>query len=287
VLAFLLIAQWAGAYYPFEVTLDPSTVWSNIKHIGWIPFPVGVHPIWLGLLVEKTCAYAAIGYLVVVSFLPDSNFAAAARALVLCVIFAVGLEFGKLFFAGRSPNTGKLVFSGMGLLIGKTTLPVLSRSAFIRAHATAILIAFVIAVSVYSELSPFDWVFIDELPARLANIEWLPFSAYYGADPRSALFDLGKKFFLIAPLGFLVAFRKNGGIVFSTTAAALFGGMLEVCQIALRSRKPSVTDVIVYGIAAWAGAVIFRRASALITAEKRSKDGLGGIGGIASARNDR
>jgi hypothetical protein len=58
---------------------------------------------------------------------------------------------------------------------------------------------------------PFDWISsTDELTARIATIEWLPFAAYYGADPRSAFFDLGKKLFMVGPLGFILASRRWG-----------------------------------------------------------------------------
>ena len=41
--------------------------------------------------------------------------------------------------------------------------------------------------------------------------------------------------------------------------ALLVGLILEAGQIALQSRNPSLTDVLLFGGAAWTGAVIFGR----------------------------
>jgi glycopeptide antibiotics resistance protein len=109
---------------------------------------------------------------------------------------------------------------------------------------------------------------MNELPARLSKVEWLPFGAYYGADPQSALFDLGKKFFIIGPLGFLLAARAQQKNFWRRPIAAMLvglfvGAVLEAGQVLLRSRIPSVTDVLLFGLATWAGAIIFERFSLL------------------------
>jgi len=62
-LALLLLASVADAYYPFDVTLDVSTVWHNVKNTRLIPFVGGMRRFWLDLLVEKTLLFAVIGYL--------------------------------------------------------------------------------------------------------------------------------------------------------------------------------------------------------------------------------
>jgi hypothetical protein len=44
---------------------------------------------------------------------------------------------------------------------------------------------------------------VDEIPMRMAKIEWLPMGSYYHAEPRGALFDLAKKLFCWGGLVFL------------------------------------------------------------------------------------
>ena len=99
---------------------------------------------------------------------------------------------------------------------------------------------------------------------RFATIEWLPFSSYYSAEPQAALFDLAKKLFLLGSLGFLIAAGNRAASprkrqVLATAVGLSVGLILEAAQIGLQSRNPSLTDVLLFGGAAWAGAVVFER----------------------------
>src|SRR5215475_3279365 len=111
-LAMLLIVSMADAYYPFNVTLDVSTVWQNVKNTRLIPF-VGMRRFWLNLLVEKTLLYAAIGYLALRN-LPEGTARKAKLAWIACSAIAVIIEMGKLFFEGRAPNIDNVLFSSLG-----------------------------------------------------------------------------------------------------------------------------------------------------------------------------
>ncbi len=55
-LALLLLASVADAYYPFDVTLDVSAVWHNLKNIRLIPFAEGLRPILVGPFCGKNPA---------------------------------------------------------------------------------------------------------------------------------------------------------------------------------------------------------------------------------------
>jgi hypothetical protein len=141
----------------------------------------------------------------------------------------------------------------------------LATTGIARRHARPILVILILCIIAYVELSPFDWLrSADEIRLRIAKIEWLPFSSYYSAEPQVALFDLAKKLFLLGPLGFLIAAGDRDGSrrkrqAFAATAGLLVGLILEAGQIALQSRNPSLTDVLLFGGAAWAGAVAFER----------------------------
>jgi len=260
VLLLLMMAVLADAYYPFEITLDASTVWDNIKHIQWVPFVGGPHRFWMDLVVEKGFFFAAISYLAIVDLRRYRLRTTAPLAWCLCVAFAFAVETGKLFFAGRAPNAENFILAGFGALIGIVLVAPAAETAFLRRNSSLVLLVLVLAVQTYSELSPFDWISsANELPARIAKIEWLPFGAYYGADPQSALFDLGKKFFIVGPLGFILASQSRRKKLLASAVGLLCGAALESCQIALRSRTPSVTDVLLFGVAAWLGAVVYER----------------------------
>ena len=122
-----------------------------------------------------------------------------------------------------------------------------------------------IALITYSELTPFDWVqSADQITMKLTRIDWLPLRAYYGADSQSAIFDLGKKFMLLAPLGFLLAmrqFRRSGTINswIATLAGLILGVLLEGSQLFQLSHITSVTDVLTFAMAAYCGSLLFLR----------------------------
>ena len=262
-LALLLLASVADAYYPFDVTLDISTVWHNVKNTRLIPF-VGMRRFWLDMLVEKTLLYTAIGYLTMRN-IPEGNASRPTLAWAACSAMAMLIEVGKLFFAGRVPNIDNVVFSSLGALVGVVLVPPLATTGIARRHARPILVILMLCIIAYVELSPFDWLrSADEIRLRIAKIEWLPFSSYYSAEPQAALFDLAKKLILLGPLGFLIAAGDRNGSprkrqALATAAGLLVGLILEAGQIGLQSRNPSLTDILLFGGAAWAGAVVFER----------------------------
>jgi VanZ family protein len=245
--------------------LDVSTVWRNVKNAQLIPFAGGLRRFWLDLFVEKILLFAAVGYLAYRSLAQDKFPASRGRAWAACSVIAALIEGGKLFFAGRAPNIDNVVLSSLGAFGGCFLVPPFAATGFVRQHARGILAALILCVVAYSELSPFDWIHsADQIPLRMAKIEWLPFGSYYQAEPQAALFDLAKKLFLLGPLGFLIAAGKSTGSAKKRQTLAVAVGLtvgliLEACQIALQSRTPSMTDVLLFGGACWAGAVIFNR----------------------------
>jgi hypothetical protein len=89
-------------------------------------------------------------------------------------------------------------------------------------------------------------------------------SARILAPSRKQRFSIWQKnCFCWAPWAFLspgtrdVSPRKRQAL--AAAAGLLVGLVLEAGQIALQSRNPSLTDVLLFGGAAWAGAVVFGR----------------------------
>ncbi len=263
-LAFLLLAPIADSYYPFDITLDVATLWHNFKRARLIPFAGGLHRFWLDLLVEKILLFGAIGYLAMRNLSQGKN-PSRGLAWAACTALAILIEAGKLFFVGRAPNLDNVVLSSLGALAGVLLIPPLAATDFVQQNTRGILATLILCTIVYAELSPFDWIQkFDQIPFRITAIEWLPFNSYYSADPEVALFDLAKKLFLLGPLGFLIAAadstkRSRKRITRAAGAGLLVGLILEASQIALQSRTPSLTDVLLFGGAAWAGAMIFER----------------------------
>jgi len=76
------------------------------------------------------------------------------------------------------------------------------------------------------------------------------------------LFDLVKKLYLSIPIGLFLAVlkvQKNRKPRIQTVAVvSLLGVIFEASQIFIRSRVPSLTDVLVVGIGGWIGAIAGR-----------------------------
>ena len=264
-LGLYLIVYSVDAFYPFDVTLDVSTVWDNVKHARWIPFTGGLRRYWLDLFVEKVLLFAVVGYLARANLQKTAAINRGLAAWWLCVIASLAIEIGKLFFAGRSPNVENFMLSSLGALLGIILVYPLAATELCRRRAFAFLMTSIILVIAWAELAPFDWVgSIDEWHSRTESIEWLPLSAYYHADPRPALFDLLKKLLLVGPFGFLLAMRVQTNAaahprLLATGAGLLLGALFEAAQIGLRSHSASTTDVLVFGAASWFGAFVFER----------------------------
>jgi VanZ family protein len=261
-LTYLLLGVFADSYYPFEATLDLSTIWQNIKQSQFVPFTTVLHRYWLDLLIEKGAIFVAIGYFVLAMLRERWHTARAGLAWLSCATFACGIEIGKLFFAGRAFYSENIILASLGALMGVTLLPSLAARMWVKRHRETIWFMLVLGFLVYFELSPFDWVSLGEITGRFSRIEWLPFKAYYAAEPLIALFDLQKKIYSWIPLGFVVMSlglvqhtdspRRKATILCIVIAAAL-----ELAQIVVRSRTPSSTDVIIFTASAWVGIVVF------------------------------
>ena len=156
-LTLLLLASVADAYYPFDVTLDVSAVWHNLKNTRLIPFAGGLRRFWLDLFVERILLFAAIGYLALRN-LTQGSAPTRRLAWAACSVIAMVIEVGKLFFVGRVPNLDNVVLSSVGALVGVLLIPPLAATPFARQHTRRILVILIPCIIAYEELSPFDWI---------------------------------------------------------------------------------------------------------------------------------
>jgi VanZ family protein len=242
----------ADALYPFAVTLDVSTVLDNLRAGTWWPLASFGRGFWPDLIVEQALAYAAAAWLARVVFRDASLRPAGLLAWLGCVALAIGLEAGKLMIVGRAPNVDHVWLAAVGALLGVTALPALARLRLVRQHVPALLVAGAVALLVYEELTPFTMIGSwDALPARIARIEWLPFTSYYGADLQSALFDLGKKLGLGAAVG---AAMRHASPRPWLVLVPLLGVLLEAAQVLQPVHTAAVSDALVIYVGAIAGA---------------------------------
>ena len=185
VLIFLLFAPIVSAYYPFDVTLDVSSVWGNLKRLELIPFKNGLHRSWPDLFLEKILVFGAISYIVKQNLPRTTPLRGVIQAWFITTTTGTIIETGKLLFVGRVPNVDNVVWVCVGAGLGATIIPFLASLDVVRRGENAILLFLAICVLGYFELQPFEWISARELSGRMSGIEWLPFAAYYVAHPQA------------------------------------------------------------------------------------------------------
>jgi VanZ family protein len=259
-LIFLLLAQLAAALFPYQISLNIGTAWAKVKQSSFIPFSVGFHEPWVKLLVEKLLLFMAIGFVVRQILTTFNPIGAIGATWIIGSALAFFVEMAKLFVTGRTFEIDNLVLSSSGALIGALVIPTLASLKIVERYAKEILVLLAIGLISYSELMPLDWIHANQLPAKIASIEWLPFKAYFFSLPLFAAFDMGKKLYVSIPLGFVLAAQVSlpkVRLYRATLLGSMIGVVLETGQIALRSRTPSVTDALLIGFGSWLGAVAF------------------------------
>jgi VanZ family protein len=253
-LAVLLGVLAADALYPYAVTLDPSTVWHNIKQSRWDPRAVAEARAWDVLVMDRLLPYAAVTALAREALAPGSP-ARLAGLWVTTVVTAAGLEVAKLFIEGRALHAGHVLLAGAGALLGLALGP--RALAVARSRSRLALPVFGAVVMAYHELRPFDVTLArDVIRANIARIEWLPFASYILADPQSALADAGKKLLLGALFGLLMQATDQPVPVLWATA---LGTLLEGAQLLSRSHQTALTDVMLLAGGAWLGSALLVR----------------------------
>jgi VanZ family protein len=214
---------------------------------------------WADLLMDKAVTFALLSALVqrTGKRLPSWT-ASAGAAWSVCMVFAVLLEGGKVFFQGRSPHVDNLLLAAGGAFAGVTLVPWLIQSAPVRRHPRLALCALALAFLTYAELTPFAFALAPSvIAAKISRIEWLPLAAYYRAEPQLALFDLWNKLLLSGFLGFTVSAMGRGKGRSTFVAGLLAGAFLEGVQVLTVTRTPSVTDVLILGAGAYLGGMAY------------------------------
>jgi len=253
-LAVLLGVLVADALYPYAITLDPSTVWHNIKQSHWDPRAIADAQTWDALLMDRLLPYAGVAALAREALAPSPATRLAAL-WVTTVATASGLEVAKLFIEGRALHSGHVALAGVGALLGLVLGP--RALAVARSGPRLAAPAFGAMVMAYHELRPFDLSPTrDVIRANIARIEWVPFASYILADPQSALADAGKKLLLGALFGLLMQVADHPAPVLWGAALA---ALLEGAQLLSRSHQAALTDVLLLAGGAWLGSVLLAR----------------------------
>ncbi|HRX86615.1 MAG TPA: VanZ family protein [Phycisphaerae bacterium] len=231
-------------------------------------------------------AYAVLGVLLyryLVRHCRSGAVRGAVQAVVACVVLATALSVAQLGIMSRSTDVTCVLLALVGAvggvlaadgLVGAWSPDTTSGGVFAPAGrmrlagwGLAICLVYVAA----RELTPFafdaSWSVIG---AQVRSIEWLPLRMYQQAKLPVAVDDLVHKVLQWVAVALLVCvYRRHRGradhrqpVVATAAAAAAIVAVLEGLQLFLPSRNPAITDVLVAGVAAGAGVVVFRLAAA-------------------------
>ncbi len=257
----LLVVALAGSYYPFIPAPDALYLrFNSTRAFGADLWPATPRA-WIDIVINKGVIFAAFGF-ARYRTPRRSRLSPALSVWLEATLTAATIEAGKLLFIGPAFQAVNIFASSVGALCGVMLIPALSSKKALRSRRQAALLAVLLALLCYFELRPFDWIYFFELPAKIKQIEWLPFFSYYGSTPQAAFFDLAKKLILTLPLGYLIvaaspnrAERRRAR--YAGILGALVGMFLETCQLLTRSRVTSITDVLIFTFGSWVGALAF------------------------------
>jgi glycopeptide antibiotics resistance protein len=247
---------------PLDVTIRPAELAEKYREgrVLFVPFasdpPVTLAGVrdWAG----DVLAAIPFGVLGVIAWLPVGARRSPLGAFAAGVSFVASIEAAQLFVFSRVFDVTDLVTGAAGVAVG---IGVASRvrgydparaPASRRGWALAALAAWTIVLLV-RHWYPFHFTFdAADVRGRLPALLAVPFSAYYSANPFSALNEAVGKVMLAVPVGALLWLLVTPPSMPAALRRALILGLalflfvaIECGQLFLRGRYPDITDVII------------------------------------------
>lgn len=185
-------------------------------------------------------------------------------------LLASGLVEGlQLFVVSRTTDASSVVIGGLSVLAGWAAARHGRRWRPLAPEAVALLggrrglrvaaTASWCGVLLWANWWPFDFELdAASLARRLDQVSWIPLADYYAGTELNAFDQILRKGLLSLPVGVALATARPGEGRGRAGRRAFLAGMalaaaLELGQLALPGRCPSVTDVIIGGAGAWLG----------------------------------
>jgi len=249
----------AGAWEPFDVTLDVGSVVPKIRLFFNDPVQFGKFTDeGISLLQHLLFSATLIIWLKQVRVRSSLKTAAAIR-----VIAAIGFEAGQLFIAARMPGIWDASVGVAGVLAGLAAGVDFWRSrrspnAFRWCAGLVVLTAVGVAMQ---QLSPFDIT-----PASVRPFQWMPFLNYYAFTTGQTVSHSAELLLSYIPLGFGVALavqKPSSRRLVVTALALVIAAPVEYLQRFVGGRFPDVTDIGLSVAGAWLGTWIATRGWAL------------------------
>jgi len=234
-----------GAWEPFDVTLDVSSVFSKITiflHDPWQAGPPSDE-------VVSFLQHLLFTSMLVVWLQQVRVRSAAAIAAVVGTVVGVGAEASQLFIAERMPGLSDAVVAVAGALAG-VPIGLMFRKRTAPARWCTLLFAVTAIGVAMQQLSPF------KLASEPQPFQWMPFLNYYvitSGNTVSHAFELLLSYF---PLGFGLAMwvrNRRTRLAVVVSAALVIAVPVEYLQQFIAGRYADITDIGLSVLGAWLG----------------------------------
>jgi VanZ family protein len=289
VMAFIIY----GSYVPFEWQSRP---WNDaVSAFKWAvstrAIPDSRSDWAANVALGVPLGFAALGLCRANRIGRMADLLTAGAVVTVCTLFSGCVEFGQLFYVGRTCSGSDIWAQGFGAVIGATIwclygrqAAVYIRNAFSQEGArssTAPLLAGYVGIILLVQLLPLDLTASPkEIYHRLTDsrkVTIVPFTDLMGRPGEDKLDDLKKLadwaelFMLFVPAGLLAAglpgvFRSANGLAQVAGYGLMAAAATEAGQILVQSRHASTTDVLVGSVG-----ILFGWATARILAERAVK----------------
>jgi glycopeptide antibiotics resistance protein len=271
-LAFLILIE----VLPLDLTLSPADIYHKYREgrIQLIPFiaPPGDPFEWIEKQFWQLALFLPVGWLL---SLDRSRIGLATRSWLRVLVFGfltAGLvEFLQVFVVSRNVETGDIITGSSAILVGWlacTAYPRASRLAesdFRLRRAGRNLQLFLgvvwLGMLLFVNWRPFDFrLEVEPALDRIRQMSWLPFVDYYHGSYLNFLNQVVRKTLLFLPVGLLgnAILTKNTrrralAVTFGAFGLAL---VLEIGQVFLPTRYPSITDILLETVGAYCGYIL-------------------------------
>jgi len=243
----------ADALSPYRPTLLLSQVWRSIKASHFDPIAgFAQHP-WHSWLTTHVMVYIFFTLMASQWQVRKNSKAGILHAGVLCGLFAVIIECGKLFIASRVMNTANIVANVCGILLAAMLLRFWRQPV----SSTTRLVLGIIGLStyiLYIGWTPFNFTYSAEAFAASLprGVEFLPFYHYaMGASLNHVRLFVQTIIFSAVLIYFVRLLLNSTGhsrrhIFVALAISGGIGILQEGGQLFLPSRTSSLTDVYCY-----------------------------------------
>lgn len=171
--------------------------------------------------------------------------------LAIGLLIGAGVEFLQLLVLSRNFEPTDILIAGTAIWFGWFSIQLHAKQSY---NQSSLLLALWIVLAVAINWTPFDFDFSNAWH-RLTELSLVPFADYQQKHYLSAFDDLVHKLILFILLGILLtanrAFRLSAVTV--TCLGTLLSTLIEIGQLLLPSRYPSISDIVLGSVGSLAG----------------------------------